>query len=180
MEVQIPAASTQSKAARSDSSEPGYPKTDDAQDLGRVREILFGSSLKQVEDRVKSLEADLQGKLTNAWEKAKKERVAFESKLKEQMDSLRKELNSEKGARTKALDELSETTTKALNEIEERVIEITDEIDDEKVSRTDLAQMFSRISSELKRAGGATEKITRPEATREPKIDALPGFTSRK
>ena len=180
MEVQIPAVSTKPKAARSDGAEQGNATTDDAQDLVRVREILFGSSLKQLEDRLKSLEADLQGKLTNAWEKAKKERDAFESKLKEQMDSLRKELNSEKEARTKALDELSETTTKALNEIEERVIEITDEIDDEKVSRTDLAQMFGRISSELKSANAATETTTRPQASREPKVDALPGFTSGK
>ncbi len=180
MEVQIPAASAQPKAARSDRGEQGNPKTDDAQDLGRVRDILFGSSLRQIEERLESQEKDLQGKLTSAWEKAKKEREAFESKLKEQMESLRKELTSAKEAQTKALEELSESTTKSLNEIEERVIEITDEIDDEKVSRTDLSQMFSRISSELKSADGATEKTTRPEAIREPKTDALAGFTSRK
>lgn len=153
---------------------------DDAQDLGRVREILFGSSLRQIEERLRSLEADLQGKLNSARERAKKESDAFESRVKELLASLKKELNSEKEARTRAVEELSRTLTRSLNEIEERVIEITDEIDDEKVSRSDLAQMFTRVSSELKNAGGAGEKSGSPDARPDPGEGGLPGFTPAK
>lgn len=165
MEIHIPAEANPSETMRG--------KQEEAQDLQRVRDILFGSQVQEIERRIQVLEDDWQAKMSGAREEAQKESEALESRLQEQMDSLKGELDSEKEERTKVLEDVSETARKSVKEIEERFTEVTDQMEEEKVDRTDLAQMFRHISSELGSERGTAKKAEEPEELREFQPDEI-------
>ena len=169
MEIQIPAEPTQSEDVQSTAD-----KEDETQDLQRVRDILFGGSLRDVLNRIESLEEDLRGQMSSAQEAAQRELEALESRLREQMDSLKRELDAEKEEHAEALENISECARKSRKEIEDRFTEITDRMNDEKVDRSSLAQMFGEISSALVSERGTARKATKPEAVPELQTDGFP------
>ncbi len=67
------------------------------------RDILFGSQLLGIEERIQALEGDLKGKMANAREEIQKESKALESRFQEKTDSLKGELDSEKWKPTDSL-----------------------------------------------------------------------------
>ncbi len=165
----IPVKPTQSEAPRTKTN-----GKDDAQDLERVRDILFGSQLLGIEERIQALEGDLKGKMANAREEIQKESKALESRFQERTDSLKGELDSEKKERTKALEELSKTTRESVKEIDKRFTDITDQMEEEKVDRTELSKVFRQVSSELGDGSETSQKVKKPFKTGKLQIDQIP------
>ena len=131
-------------------------KSSDSQDMERVRELLFGGQMREVEQRIRALEEDLQAKLASVREDAEKAGDDLESRLtdkvdnvKTQLDSVKDDLDCEKEAREKALHDVSEKTRKSVEEVEKRFTKITDEMEEGKPDRSELARMFRHIASEL-------------------------------
>ncbi len=175
-QINIPAKPTQSEALRTKTN-----GKDDAQDLERVRDILFGSQLLGIEERFRALEGDLKGKLATAREESQKDREeiqkeskALESRLQKTTDSLKGELDSEKKERTKALEELSKTTRESVKEIDKRFTDITDQMEVEKVDRTELSKVFRQVSSELGDGSETSQKVKKPIKTGKLQFDQVP------
>ena len=131
-------------------------KGSESQDLERVRDILFGGQARDIDQRIRTIQDDLQAKLSAAREELEKASKELEARLaekvegvKKELDSTKKDLESEKTARGKAVEEASEKARKSLEEVEKRFTKITDEMEEGKPDRSELAQMFRHIASEL-------------------------------
>ncbi len=168
-QINIPAKPTQSEALRTKTN-----GKDDAQDLERVRDILFGRQLLGIEERFRALEGDLTGKMATGREEIQKESKALESRLQKTTDSLKGELDSEKKERTKALEELSKTTRESVKEIDKRFTDITDQMEEEKVDRTELSKVFRQVSSELGDGSETSQKVKKPIKTEKLQFDQVP------
>ncbi len=167
--INIPVKPTQSEALRTKTN-----GKDDAQDLERVRDILFGRQLLGIEERIQALEGDLKGKMANAREEIQKESKALESRFQKRTDSLNGELDSEKNERTKALEELSKTTRESVKEIDKRFTDITDQMEEGKVDRTELSKVFRQVSSELGDGSETSQKVKKPIKTGKLQFDQVP------
>ncbi len=131
-------------------------KSSESQDLERVRDILFGGQARDIDQRIRSLQEDLQAKLSTARETLEKAGKELEARLaakvdglKKELDSTRKDLESEKTARGKAVEEASEKARKSLEDVDKRLTKITDEMEEGKPDRSELAKMFRQMASEL-------------------------------
>ncbi len=168
-QINIPAKPTQSEALRTKTN-----GKDDAQDLERVRDILFGSQLLGIEERFRALEGDLKGKMANAREEIQKESQALESRFQEKTGSLKAELDSEKQERSKALEEISKTTRESVKEIDKRFTDITDQMEEQKVDRRELSRLFHQVSSELGDGSDTSRKDKPPLKTGKLHINQIP------
>ncbi len=168
-QINVPVKPTQSEAVRTKTN-----GKDDAQDLQRVRDILFGSQLLAIEARIQALESDLESKISSARAEVQKESKEIESRLEKKLGSLRDQLDSEKKERTKALEEISKTTRESVQEIDKRFTDITDQMEEGKVDRTELAKVFRQISSELGDGSETTQKVKKPLKTGKLQIDQVP------
>lgn len=162
MEIHMPAG------GQADATQRNQENEGDAGDLQRVRDILFGSQVREIEQRMQALEDDVKAKLDSAREDLQKQSDELESKLVERADSLKKELDEEKDARNKALDEAVEKTRQSVEELEKRFTKLTDQMEEEKADRAELSKLFRHLASEL---GGGEErpaaKTSEPDMFRE-------------
>lgn len=162
MEIHMPAAGQADATGRNQGNDG------DAGDLQRVRDILFGSQVREIEQRMQTLEDDVKSKLDSAREELQKQSDELEEKLVERADSLKKEMDAEKEERNKALDEAVETTRKSVEELEKRFTKLTDQMEEEKADRAELSKLFRHLATEL---GGGEErpavKTNEPDMFRE-------------
>jgi len=133
-------------------------RTDEAAGVGnieKVRDILFGSQMRDYEKRFARMEERLAKEIANLREETGKRFDAIESYAKREVESLSDRLSTEQNERTESLKREAESLSERL-----------------KVEQTERAEVLKELSKELKEANRLLEK-------RIAQLDDLLGKTSR-
>jgi uncharacterized phage infection (PIP) family protein YhgE len=119
--------------------------------LDKIREILFGSHVREYESRFARLEERLTDELADLRETARKRLEALETYARSEFESVQAHLKGERENRTNALrqiardlSELGDALTAKINELDERNSQA------DRQSRLELLQLSKNVSEELR------------------------------
>jgi hypothetical protein len=121
--------------------------------VDKIRDILFGSQMREYEKRFTRLEEHVAKSLDSVREDFKKRLDSLEAFAQQEVDSLSQRLKTEKGERAEGLKELTselrgiaKSLEKKLSQMEERMAEAQGEI------RARILEQSKNISNEIERA----------------------------
>ncbi len=95
--------------------------------LDKVRDILFGNQMREVEKRFARLEERLINESVSLREETKKRLDAIENYLKQEVESLSERLKSEQGSRNEALQSLTEDSKKITTALEKKLTQFDEQ-----------------------------------------------------
>lgn len=109
---------------------PGFngQDTNEINSLDKVRDILFGNQMREVEKRFTRLEERLINDSLSLREETKKRLDVIENYLKQEIESLSDRLRSEQGSRNQALTTLTEDSRKITTALEKKLTEFDEQV----------------------------------------------------
>lgn len=141
----------------------------EAQDLERVRDILFGRQAKETERRMTELEENLDKQISEAREKAQQDAESLQTEMQEQQEAFRNELKADKEERDAAQEQFSKEILEAIKVIDDRLAEFVESTNEDKVDRTQLARMFREVSDQLENSSAPSN---RPQQHEQVEVEA--------
>jgi DNA repair exonuclease SbcCD ATPase subunit len=118
------------------------PQAEHVEDVNRIRDILFGSQMRDYDERFDSVQRDLK-------------------RLQKELDSLSERLANQDDEQNKKLQSLRRDMRKADGELRQTSRKLTDE----KVDREVLGQMFIELGMRLKTGGSLADLLQGLEET---------------
>jgi DNA anti-recombination protein RmuC len=109
---------------------PGFngQGTNEINSLDKVRDILFGNQMREVEKRFARLEERLISESVNLREETKKRLDTIENYLKQELESLSERLKSEQEGRNDALITLTEDSRKITTALEKKLTQFDTQV----------------------------------------------------
>ncbi len=109
---------------------PGFngQDTNEVNSLDKVRDILFGNQMREVEKRFTRLEERLINESIGLREETKKRLDVIENYLKQEVESLSNRLKSEQGSRNEALTTLTEDSRKITAALENKLTQFDEQV----------------------------------------------------
>ena len=101
------------------------------QDVGRIREIIFGSQMRDYEQRFRLLQRDLEG-------------------LQSELEALREQSNAQNREQDKKLQALRDDTRQSDDELRAEAREAVDRLTMDKVDRSTLGDLLVEMGNRLK------------------------------
>jgi DNA anti-recombination protein RmuC len=95
--------------------------------LDKVRDILFGNQMREVEKRFARLEERLINESINLREETRKRLDVIENYLKQEVESLSERLKNEQGSRNEALITLTEDSKKITTALEKKLTQFDEQ-----------------------------------------------------
>lgn len=137
--------------------------TNEITNLDKVRDILFGNQMRDVEKRFTRLEERLLKECVNLREETRKRLDTIESYIKQEVDSLSERLKHEQGQRDESLQSIVEDNKKVTTALEKRLTQFDEQVNNSqrelreqilsqsKNLQTDILQKYEEILEVLKR-----------------------------
>ncbi len=131
--------------------------------LDKVRDILFGNQMREVEKRFARLEERLINESVSLREETKKRLDTIENYLKQEVESLSERLKSEQGSRNEALQALTEDSKKITTALEKKLTQFDEQtsnsqremreqiLDQSKKLQDDIRQKYEEMLTLLQR-----------------------------
>lgn len=144
---------------------PGFngQDTNEINSLDKVRDILFGNQMREVEKRFTRLEERLINESVGLREETKKRLDVIENYLKQEVESLSDRLRSEQGSRNQAMTTLTEDSRKITTALEKKLTQFDEQVnnnqrelreqilDQSKNLHDDIHQKYQEMLSLLQR-----------------------------
>jgi DNA anti-recombination protein RmuC len=102
--------------------------TNEINSLDKVRDILFGNQMREVEKRFARLEEHLINESFSLREETKKRLDVIENYLKQEVESLSERLKNEQGSRNEALTTLTEDSKKITTALEKKLTQFDEQV----------------------------------------------------
>jgi hypothetical protein len=138
------------KMAAHENPSSGNSETPEGANVDKIRDILFGSQMREYEKRFTRLEEQVAKSLDSIREDVKKRVDSLETFTREEVDSLGQRIKNEKGERVEGLKELTaelrgiaKSLEKKLSQLEEQVAEGQGDL------RTRILEQSKSISNEI-------------------------------
>lgn len=119
----------------SDDKAQVIPGTETAEEVGRIRDIIFGNQMRDYQQRFDALRRDLE-------------------RLQGELDRLRQQLADQDADQGKKLGSLRQETRDADEALRSELRETAAQLSDQKTDRAVLAELFIQLGANLK--GGAS------------------------
>jgi len=116
------------------------------QDVGRIREIIFGSQMRDYEQRFRLLQRDLEG-------------------LKDELEALREQTSAQDREQDKKLQALRDDMRQSDDDLRAEVREAVDRLTMDKVDRSTLGDLLIEMGNHLKQdsaLGSLLETLSGP------------------
>jgi DUF438 domain-containing protein len=120
--------------------------TNEVNSLDKVRDILFGNQMREVEKRFARLEERLISESVNLREETKKRLDVIENYLKQEVESLSSRLKSEQGLRNESLAALTEDSRKITTALEKKLTQFDEQVS---TNQRELREQILQQSKEL-------------------------------
>jgi predicted RNase H-like nuclease (RuvC/YqgF family) len=117
---------------------------DPAQEVERIRDIIFGSQMRDYEGRFQTLQRDL-------------------DRLQGEIDRLSERLAEQESTHNKQLGDLRQEMRQADDELRDEVRETTQCLTTDKVDRTVLGDLFIELGRQVKADGSLTDLVAELE-----------------
>lgn len=146
------------------------PSEGASENVDRIREILFGSQMREYEQRFKQLEERLFRETGELKTEVRRRLESLETYVKQEVEALSNRLKSERNERTEMVDRISREADGAVRAVERRLVQ-----SDEQVSKDmrDLRQLVlerhRNLSDEL------TQCISKLEMLQSRRLEELRG-----
>jgi len=120
--------------------------------VDRIRDILFGSQMRDYEARFARLEQTIIKETTDLKENTAKRFDTFEANIKKELEALRSRWTSERDERTDAIRQLSQDLRDASTTLSKRIHELDDHVSEAQGQlRTDMLQHSRNLSDGVQR-----------------------------
>ncbi|MBN1979758.1 MAG: hypothetical protein JW918_20375 [Anaerolineae bacterium] len=116
------------------------PQSEPIEDVNRIRDIIFGSQMKDYDGRFDSVQRDLK-------------------RLQKEIDSLSERLTNQDDEQGKKLQGLRRDMRKADDDLRDELRQISRKLADEKVDREVLGQMFIELGTRLTTGGSLADLL---------------------
>jgi hypothetical protein len=116
------------------------PKGKSAEELDRVRDIIFGSRMKQYEKNFSTLQQDM-------------------GRLQQEIARLNEQLAELETTETKKVQVLRREMTDKVTEVRTELRQRTQELDSDKVDRSVLGELFIEIGNQIKTGGSLADLL---------------------
>ena len=111
------------------------PQAEPAQEVDRIRDIIFGTQMQDYDGRFQTVQRDL-------------------DRLQQEIDDLAERLADQDSSQSKKLQNLRSEMRKADDDLREELRQTAQKLTNDKVDRMALAEMFTMLAK-LLRAGGS-------------------------
>jgi len=110
--------------------EPRLPFADAREEEGidKVRDILFGTQLRQYEQRFKHLEDLVQKEIANLRSETTKSAATLETYVKKEQEALSEQVKNEQTSRTESVEELSDKLDRAIKSLEKKMGQLSEKV----------------------------------------------------
>ncbi len=115
------------------------PQAEPAQEVDRIRDIIFGTQMQDYEGRFQIVQRDL-------------------DRLQQEINDLAERLADQDSSQSKKLQNLRSEMRKADDGLREELRQTAQKLTNDKVDRMALAEMFAMLAT-LLRAGGSPEEL---------------------
>jgi chromosome segregation ATPase len=122
------------------------PQAESMEDVSRIRDIIFGSQMREYDGQFDSVRRDLK-------------------RLQREVDSLSERLTSQDDEQNKKLQSLRRDMRKADDDLRDELRQVSKKLTDEKADRELLGQMFIELGTRLKTGGSLAELLQALEET---------------
>jgi septal ring factor EnvC (AmiA/AmiB activator) len=122
------------------------PQSEPVEDVNRIRDIIFGSQMKDYDGRFDSVQRDLK-------------------RLQKEIDSLSERLTNQDDEQSKKLQSLRRGMHKADGDLRDELRQTSKKLTDEKADREVLGQMFIELGTRLKTGGSLADLLQGLEET---------------
>ena len=116
------------------------PETGSAQEVDRIRDIIFGSQMRDYEQTFQVMQRDLE-------------------RLQGEVDRLTEQLGDQDSEQSKKLQSLRQEMRKADDSLRDELRETAQNLVTDKVDRLALAEMFIELGSQLKTGGSLADLL---------------------
>jgi DNA repair exonuclease SbcCD ATPase subunit len=119
--------------------------------VDKIRDILFGSQMREYESRFSRLEESLRKESNDLKESSRKRFDGLESYLKKELESLETRLKSERDERSETLKQLSREVNGLAESLNRKIEEVQDQgVQAERQLRKDLLQQSQDLTEEIR------------------------------
>ena len=115
-------------------------KTEPAQEVDRIRDIIFGTQMQDYEQKFQTMQRDLE-------------------RLQEEIDRLTEQLGDQDSNQGKKLQSLRQEMRKADDGLRDEFRETAQKLADDKVNRLVLGELFIELGTHLKTGGSLAELL---------------------
>ena len=113
---------------------------DNTQEVERIREIIFGSQMRDYQKSFQSIKRDLE-------------------RLQEGIDRLSEQLSVQESNQNEKLQNLRKELRKADDDLRDELRQTAGKLGDEKVDRAVLGQLFTEVGAQLKSGGSLADLL---------------------
>jgi len=160
----------------------------EAANVDKIRDIIFGSQMRDYEKRFNRLEERLTADAQSLREDTKKRFDTLEAFLHKEIDALNQRVKAEKSERIDALKDLSRELRETSKAIEKRLAQIEDQLSKETAAlRAQILEQSKQLSGEIASKHRAlandldreTQNLRNEKVDREAMADLLSEFALR-
>ena len=131
---------TETQQDRASAGSESKPKAKSANELERVRDIIFGSQMKQYEKSFSTLQQDV-------------------GRLQQEIARLNAQLTEWETGQTKKSQVLRQEMTDNDAEIRSELRQVTQQLDSDKVDRSMLGELFIELGNQIKTGGSLADLL---------------------
>ncbi|HDQ73136.1 MAG TPA: hypothetical protein ENN19_13750 [Chloroflexi bacterium] len=146
--------------------QPVPPQDDPVQEVDRIRDIIFGSQMRDYDQRFQVIMRDLerqQQELDHLSERLSEQDGAQTKKLQQESDRLSERLAMQDSEQGKKLERLRKESRAADDDLRRELRETAQQLMDDKVNRLALGEMLIEIGTRLKTGTVASDLLERLE-----------------
>jgi chromosome segregation ATPase len=114
---------------------------DPAQEVDRIRDIIFGSQMRDYEQRFKNAQRDL-------------------DRLQQELDRLTEQLTEQDNNQGKKLQALRREMRQADDDLRDELRQTVNKLNSDKVDRVALGDLFTELGAHLKSGGSLADLLT--------------------
>ena len=115
-------------------------QVESAQEVGRIRDIIFGAQMRDYDHRFQTVQRDLE-------------------RLQQEIDRLAEQLADQDSVQSKKLQDLRRETRKADDDLREELRQTAQELTTDKVDRMTLSELFIELGTHLKTGGSMADLL---------------------
>jgi hypothetical protein len=116
------------------------PSVETAQEVDRIRDIIFGPQMRDYDQRFQTVQRDL-------------------DRLQQELDRLAEQLTDQGGDQNKKLQNLRQEMRKADDDLRSELRETAQRLVNDKVDRTALGELFIELGTHLKTGGSLSDLL---------------------
>lgn len=139
------------------------PKTGDAlsetENIGKIRDILFGSQAKQIEKKLMAMEGRIEKGFASMRSETKSTLETLEQFTRKELRAIADQLNQEKTERMESADTLSERIGDAKKGLENKLRVLSDKVvENQREAQDQILQQAKTVMTELREKNDALQK----------------------